>query len=131
MSTSDSDNVFSVCYNCQRQQNAILLDDYPLIYHLDFYHIFSSQIQKYKSFKLFNINYQDNEERHIFCYQCYTHLSSTDKEKSNNVAYTWPSFVWYLLCDESFCTHYSPKFLWKFIPKIWRYWWVDGLMKPF
>ena len=73
-----------------------------------------------------NINYSDSNEVNMFCEQCSIHLSSNIKDDFNNPRNTWPSFIWYFLNDKDLRNHYSPSYLWKFIPKMWRYWWVDS-----
>ena len=46
-----------------------------------------------------------------------------ESNKYNNL---WPSFIWNLLSDEKVREVYGIK-VWKFIPKVWRQWWIDSI----
>lgn len=120
------DHENAICYNCHRHQSTILLETHHEIYHLQFHEYNSTQLKKYRSFKLCRINYNDENEINIFCKECSIHLSSDNKNHANKPTHTWPSFIWYILNDKEFRQCYGPQHLWKFVPKVWRYWWLDS-----
>ena len=53
-------------------------------------------------------------------------------ETDNKVAKTydnmWPGFIWSLFANKSIQERHGMK-IWKFIPLMFRYWWIDEVVK--
>ena len=70
------------------------------------------------------MNHNDSEQSFNLCKNCHAHLTSVDIKIANKSSHTWPSFVWFFLTDSDIKVHYNSMFLWKFIPQLWRHWWI-------
>lgn len=49
-------------------------------------------------------------------------------KEAKKAEHSWPGFMWSLFCNEEVLKHYGIK-LWKFVPKVWRYWWIDEVRR--
>ena len=111
------------CFNCHRRQSLFLYQEFGPLYQTDFFEVMNCDIKKRRRFKLCTVDSNAPNEYHTFCCQCTEHLTCVSSKEANTLEFTWPAFVWYFLCD--FQATYQPSHLWKFIPFIWRYWWLD------
>ena len=120
----DEEYMDNRCDNCCR---SIINTEYVDNNQLYLHSIASTEIQKKRKFKLIHdMNYVDEEQIHTLCQECYEHLTAAKSDHANKPEFTWPSFIWYLLTDKDIFRTYSKNYLWKFIPKAWRYWWVHS-----
>ena len=94
-------------------------------YQNEYFEVKSSDVKRYRKFKLCNIDYNDANESHIYCRQCTEHLTCEDCHEANEYEFTWPAFIWCFLSDKNIRKSYQCSHLWKFIPLIWRHWWIE------
>ena len=59
------------------------------------------------------------------CDQCHGHLTTEDNKEAQEKSLTQPAFIWLVLTDKNIINEYGTR-IWQFIPKTWRYWWVDA-----
>ena len=52
-------------------------------------------------------------------------MAIDDSNQANESRYSFPGFIWSVLSDDKLQQHYGLS-LWEFIPKPWRYWWLDS-----
>ena len=107
----------NTCHNCFRKnyhQNSLYLIELHTCQRKDI-------IKRYK-FKFVHatkLKPKCNEEVKL-CDECFTFLT-TPTGNSCHTQQSWPSFVWYVLQDETVRSIYGCD-VWKLIPKEWRYW---------
>ena len=53
-------------------------------------------------------------------------MRANNNKSSRTFQYAWPSFFWNLLTNRKL-QDIVGNTLWKFIPKEWRYWWMDSI----
>ena len=122
---SEDDDSNIECFNCCRSKNGYY-NYFSSLYQLEFFEVNSSVIRKRAKFKNYPIDYNDTDLLYPFCYHCTTHLTCEDSDKNDKPEFTWPAFIWYILINEDLRTKYGVLHLWKFIPIIWRHWWIDA-----
>lgn len=49
-------------------------------------------------------------------------------KEAKKAEHSWPGFMCSLFCNEEVLKHYGIK-LWKFVPKVLRYWWIDEVRR--
>ena len=111
------------CFNCHRRQST-LLQQFGPSYHTEFFQLMSTDVKTRRRFKLCNINYSDPNESNTYCRQCTEHLTRDTSNEANKAEVTWPAFIWWFLTEREIRCLYSPSHLWKFIPIMWRHWWI-------
>ena len=82
-------------------------------------------MKKKRSFIYFGGNWNSNETV-TPCIDCHEYLNSNVTVLDKLYKYVWPSFVWGTLIDKEILEVYG-KYMWRFIPLKWRYWWIDSL----
>ena len=122
---SEENDSFVECFNCCRSKKGYY-NSFSTLYQLELFEVNSTVIKRRRKFKINPINYNETNEIYPFCYQCATHLTCEDSDKANKPEFTWPAFIWFILLDKDLRTKYGVLHLWKFIPKIWRHWWIDA-----
>ena len=71
-----------------------------------------------------------NPVLYSLCLECDTFLSEPEDPKDlsyKDFRYTWPSFLWHLLTNNSILAEYQGLFIWKLIPAAYRHWWIPAL----
>ena len=117
-------NNITKCQNCNRTQSEHLLNHYECLYELKFHRVNSDEIENHRSFKHIQIP-RNRIIQFDLCRECFNHLTLANKKEAKNPDNTWPGFIWSFLKDRDFHRHYGT-FIWKFIPTIWRHWWLDS-----
>ena len=113
------------CDNCRRcnietEIDGILEQELKMTLHLTQ----SSSIQKRRRSK--HIATSNDEDIPLkLCSQRNIHLTCENLKEANKFEFMWPGFIWYFLTDKGLQREYSALFLWQFIPKVWRYWWLQ------
>ena len=119
----EDDNMVHYCFNCHRRQTDFL-QQFGRSYHTEFFQLKGTDVKTRRRFKLCNIDYSDSNELLVFCQQCKEHLTRNTSDGPNRAEFTWPAFIWWFLSNKELRSMYRPSHLWKFIPSIWRHWWV-------
>ncbi len=112
------------CYNCHRQQSNFL-HQFGNSYQNEYFEVKNTDLKSHRRFKLCNINYNNDNESHIYCRQCTEHLTCEDSHEANDPEFTWPAFIWWFLSNKNIRKTYQCTHLWKFIPLLWRHWWIE------
>lgn len=111
------------CYNYSRRQCRTLIENYSTCYKIKFHQICPTMMKKCCKIKLLQIS---NCLDFVSLWdQCHGHLTTEDNNKAQEKSLTWPAFIWLVLTDKNIINEYGTG-IWQFIPKTWRYWWVDA-----
>ena len=68
---------------------------------------------------------------YLLCGQCTLHLTHEDAKEGNHSKVTWPAFYWSILSANNVKNKYSSKFIWSFIPLVWRSWWYEEIKEQY
>jgi predicted GIY-YIG superfamily endonuclease len=117
------------CENCKRKQSHNLIEMYGhnSPYFIEFSMIESIQIRN-RSFKHNDVVMNESNHSLTLCHQCGLYL--TLESKYQDEQYCWPSFILSLLENKSIHRIYK-KWIWRFIPSNWRYWWISHVKDQF
>ena len=127
--TKQLDDVIVKCANCNRRPNPHLSSpDYQMCLQP----VSSNLIFGKRTYSFVQSTRQsDNPINYQLCQQCTIHLSDKDSDKANEPQVIWPSFYWAILQSTDIHKCYNSKFIWGFIPLIWRKWWYDEIKLQF
>ena len=122
----------ALCINCLRSQNRELLHHvsqnpkYNLVFER---HPRNTMRRKKLRFAKGSRNDTTNV---TLCLECSKYLEVTgDIINHTDVnKFAWPSFIWNLLSNTEVRHVYGER-LWRFIPRIWRYWWLGSVKTLF
>ena len=98
-------------------------------YHQSFNFIrhMTSDIKPRRRFKsVTSTRNEENADEVLLCHECAVHLTVQDLQDSLLCKNAWPGFFWSVLSNKEIHAEYGEA-IWKFIPKQWRYWWLDAL----
>ena len=98
-------------------------------YRIEFEEKDSATIGKCKKFKTVTASTGQNRCDYCLCSECAIYLDEDSHPKVAN-EYGWCSFVWYLLSNEDVHEMYGSS-IWRFIPQLWRPWWLRVLKTKF
>ena len=56
-------------------------------------------------------------------------LSWDEIKLANKARNTWPAFIWNFLTSKDINTQYTASLMWKYIPQLWRYWWIYSFVE--
>ena len=119
-------NQYEFCQNCHRHQPDADVNE---LYQLNFQCFSSEDIIQRKYFRFVPSTQEgsNNTVDVILCNECSLFLVRANNNKSSRTfQYVWPSFFWNLLTNRKL-QDIVGNTLWKFIPKEWRYWWMDSI----
>ena len=111
------------CQNCKRKEPTgeySGLTPYAMIYKRHQ----ANLLLKMRAFVFLDID-RSSEEMVMLCVECSEYFTNPEKI-GRSFLNTWPSFVWSILMDKDILEVYG-KFVWKFVPLKWRYWWIDAV----
>ena len=103
----------SICENCQRMRLLNGTPSFCTVANDSF-----NNVARYRNLKM-----KSSDEpviEHTFCTQCYNHLILANSKNC------WPDFIWSVLSDEKNKKRYPRNYIWRFISKRWRYWWIEA-----
>ena len=114
------------CMNCKRRQNLLLIQLYGQNspYHIQFSSVSCSHIHRRK-FKHPDVpsSSEENSNPIHLCYQCKQYLMSPTNSTFQSEEFCWPSFFYLLLTNKLTRKKYK-SYLWRFIPRQFRFWWI-------
>jgi hypothetical protein len=117
------------CNNCFRRQSIDLINEFGLIYEITFFFTTSDQIRSRNLFRYVQKSNQDVVQ-YCLCSECADYLLGENNKEAQKMKNTWPSFVWSTLQNLNVRSKYNSK-IWQFIPKPWRFWWLDSLREKY
>ena len=100
-----------------------------LPYVITFCQHYLQEIRRQRKFKNIDVSVIEESDEPIFlCVECSKHLTNDNESIYNDVVNVWPAFIWSLLNNVNVQNAYG-KHIWKFVPELWRYWWIDECKK--
>lgn len=111
------------CGNCKRTQ---YYHNASSVFHLSFSVYQTHQIYQRKFKFCTKANTERTSKNILLCEQCSNYLINVDNKEAQKNKNSWPGFMWYVLTNDEVKEKYK-NYAWRFIPKEWRYWWIDKL----
>jgi hypothetical protein len=121
------------CANCHRVKPDVQVDVHVIPeYSVD---LTSARISTLKKRKYSSIRHQDyscDNDAVLLCLQCSEYLTKQQpKSKNEQWQILWPSFMWHFLTNKSQAADVLGEKMWSFVPKQWRYFWMQELKNEF
>lgn len=113
---------YNCCENCHRRYDERNEYMYGRVY---LNAVRRNQIRQYKNLK-FVTSSRTRDDTVLLCNECNKFLVTAETKESKKFKYTWPAFFWSIISDKTNTQIYGD-YLWKFIPKNWRRWWIDEI----
>ena len=131
---NNGDEEDNICLNCHRRQHKFSIEkcasgNNELPYVITFCQHSVQEIKRQRKFKNIDASVlEESDELISLCVECSNHVTNDNESIFNDVVNVWPAFIWSLLNNVNVQNAYG-KHIWKFVPELWRYWWIDECKK--
>ena len=118
------------CANCRRKQSRVFVNEIDGIisnrYCIRFKRHRTDSIISSRKFKFCRSHRSAELATNILlCFECSNHLTCNDNNIAKENKNTWPGFIWSILQNKDIHEKYGI-YVWKFIPRQWRHWWLSN-----